>query len=83
MICCTGNVIENTLLISVRTCIVVIDYSKACNSVSHIQIFNIHNDMGCPRHIVALIHAMYFVPEDGRRNRGRPKKTWPSNSKKT
>ena len=54
MICCIQNVIENTLLISARIFIVVIDYSKAFDSVSHIQMFNMHNDMGCPRHIVEL-----------------------------
>ena len=69
MICCIQNVIENTLLMIERTFIVVID------SVSHIHIFNILNGMGCLRLIVALIHAMYWVPEDGRRKRGRPKKT--------
>ena len=32
---------------------------KAIDSVSHIQMFNILNDMGFPRHIVALIQALY------------------------
>ena len=36
--------------------------------------FNILNDMWCPRHIVALIHAVQLVPEDGSRKRGRPKR---------
>ena len=44
---------------SERTFIVFIDYSKAFDSVSHIQMFNILNDMGFPRHIVALIQALY------------------------
>ena len=39
--------------------IVFIDYSKAFHSVSHIQMFNILNDMGFSRHIVALIQALY------------------------
>ena len=39
--------------------IVFIDYSKAFDSVSHIQMVNILNDMGFPRHIVALIQALY------------------------
>ena len=39
--------------------IVFIDYSKAFNSVNHIQMFNLLNNMGFPRHIVALIQALY------------------------
>ena len=59
MLCCIQNVIEKTLLMSERTFIVCIDYSKAFDSVSHIQMFNIINDMGFPRHIVALMQALY------------------------
>ena len=44
---------------SERTFIVFIDYNKAFDSVSHIQMFNILNDMGFPRHIIALIQALY------------------------
>ena len=44
-----------TLLMSERTFIVFIDYSKALDSVSHIQMFN----MGFPRHIVEPIQALY------------------------
>ena len=57
MLCCTQNVIEKTLLMSERISIIVIDYSKAFDSVSHIQMFNVLNDMGFPRHIVALIQS--------------------------
>ena len=59
MLCCIQNVIEKTLQMSARTFIVFIDYSKAFDSVSHIQMFDILNDMGFPRHIVALIQALY------------------------
>ena len=59
MLCCIQNVIEKTLQMSERTIIVFIDYSKAFDSVSHIQMFDILNDMGFPRHIVALIQALY------------------------
>ena len=59
MLCCIQNVIEKTLQMSERTFIVFIDYSKAFDSVSHIQMFDILNDMGFPRHIVALIQALY------------------------
>ena len=59
MLCCIQNVIEKTLIMSERTFIVFIDYSKAFDSVSHIQMFDILNDMGFPRHIVALIQALY------------------------
>ena len=59
MLCCIQNVIEKTILMSERTFIVFIDYSKAFDSVSHIQMFNILNNMGFPRHIVALIQALY------------------------
>ena len=70
MLCCIQNVIEKTIIMSERTFIVFIDYSKAFDSVSHIQMFNILNDMVSPRHIVALIQALYekqsaIVPENG------------------
>ena len=57
MLCCIQNVIEKTLLMSERI-IVFIDYSKAFESISHIQMFNILNDMGFPRHIVAHRRSM-------------------------
>ena len=44
---------------SERTFIVFIDYSEACGTVSHIQMFNIFNNMGFSRYIVALIQAFY------------------------
>ena len=55
MLCCIQNVIEKTLLNSERTFIVSIDYIKAFDSGSHIQMFNTLNAMGFPRHIVARI----------------------------
>ena len=59
MLCCMQNVIEKTLLMRERTFIVFIHYSKALDSVSHIQMFNILNDTGFPKHMVALIQAVY------------------------
>ena len=59
MLCCIQNVIEKTILMSERTFIVFIDYSKAFDSVIHIHMFNILNDMGFPRPIVALVQALY------------------------
>ena len=59
MLCCIQNVIEKTLPMSERPFIVFIDYSKAFDNVSHIQMFNILNDMGLCRHIVALKQALY------------------------
>ena len=44
---------------SERIVIICIDYSKAVDSVSHIQMFDILNDVGFPRHIVALIQTLY------------------------
>ena len=44
---------------SERIFTVFIDYSMAVDSVSHIQMFDILNDIGFPRHFVALIHALY------------------------
>ena len=46
MLCCIQNVTEKTLLMSERTLIVFIDYSKAVDDVNHIQVLNMHNDMG-------------------------------------
>ena len=59
MLCCIQNVIEKTLPMSKRIFIVSIAYSEAFDSVSHILMFNILNDIGFPRHIVALIRAHY------------------------
>ena len=56
MLRCIQNVIENMLLMSERTFIGCIGYSKAFDSVGHIHMFKyLINDMGFPRHIVALI----------------------------
>ena len=44
---------------SERIFIVFIDYNKACDSVNHIQVLKIFNDMGFPRHVVAMIQALY------------------------
>ena len=52
MLCCIQDVIEKTLIMSERTFTVFNDYSKAFDSVSQIQ-------MDFPRHIVALIQALY------------------------
>ena len=39
MLCCIQNVIEKTLLMSERTLIVFIDYTKDFDSINHIQMF--------------------------------------------
>ena len=61
MLCCIQNVIEKTLVMRERTFIVFIDYSKELDSVNHIQMFNILNDTGFPKHIVALIQARSMI----------------------
>ena len=50
MLCCVLNVIEKRILMIERTFIVFIDYGKAFDSVSHIQMFNILKDMWFSRH---------------------------------
>ena len=41
-------------------CLMFVDYSKAFDTPSHVQLFNIMIDMGFPRHIVALLQGLYI-----------------------
>ena len=36
-----------------------IDYSKAFDSISQVQMFEILSEMGFPKHLVALLEALY------------------------
>ena len=37
-----------------------IDYSKAFDSISHVQLFDIMLELGFPEHIVALLQSLYI-----------------------
>ena len=39
--------------------VVFIDYRKAFDSVSQVQMFEILTEMGFPKHLVALLEALY------------------------
>jgi hypothetical protein len=61
MLCCIQVLIEKTLAMSDQACyILFIDYSKAFDSISQIQLFDMMNSMGFPRHIVSLIQGLYI-----------------------
>ena len=39
--------------------VVLIDYSKAFDNISQVQMFEILTEMGFPKHLVALLEALY------------------------
>ena len=51
--------IEKTLEIDGQAFVVFIDYSKAFDSISQVQMFEILSEMGSPKHLVALLEALY------------------------
>ena len=40
--------------------VIFIDYSKAFDSISHVQLFYIMLELGFPEHIVALLQSLYI-----------------------
>ena len=51
--------IENTIEMDGQAFVVFIDYSKAFDSISQVQMFEIPTEMGFPKHLVALLEAFY------------------------
>ena len=51
--------IENTIEMDGQAFVVFIDYSKAFDIISQVQMFEIISEMGFPKHIVALLEALY------------------------
>ena len=39
--------------------VVFIEYSKAFNSITQVQMFGILSEMGFPKHLVALLEVLY------------------------
>ncbi len=52
--------IEKTLEMDGQAFIVFIDYSKAFDSISQTQLFDILSEMGFPKHLVSLLEALYI-----------------------
>ena len=52
--------IEKTLEVDGQAFIVFIDYSKAFDSISQTQLFDILSEMGFPKHLVSLLEALYI-----------------------
>ena len=55
----------------VQAFVVFIDYSKAFHSISKVQMFEILSEMGFPKHLVALLEALYIDQSAGIRWNGR------------
>ena len=53
-------IIEKLTSTKQKASIIFIDYSKAFDTPSHIQLFNIMLQMGFPQHIVALLQGLYI-----------------------
>ena len=53
--------IEKVMGIGGQALITFIDYSKAFDSISHVQLFDIMLELGCPEHIVALLQSLYII----------------------
>ena len=51
--------IEKTIEMDVPAFVILIDYSKAFDSISQVQMFEILSEMGFPKLLVALLEALY------------------------
>ena len=51
--------IEKTIEMDGQAFVVFIDYSKALDSISQVQMFEILSEMGFPKHLVVLLEALY------------------------
>ena len=51
--------IEKTIEMDGQAFVVFIDYSKAFDTISQVQMFDIPTEMGFPKHLVALLEALY------------------------
>ena len=51
--------IEKTIEMDGQAFVVFINYSKAFDSISQVQMFEILTEMGFPKHLVALLEALY------------------------
>ena len=51
--------IEKTIEMDGQAFVVFIDYSMAFDSISQVQMFEILTEMGFPKHLVALLEALY------------------------
>ena len=52
--------IEKVMGIGCQALVTFIDYSKAFDSISHVQLFYIMLELGFPKHIVALLQSLYI-----------------------
>ena len=52
--------IEKVMGIGGQALATFIDYSKAFNSISHVQLIDIMLELGFPEHIVALLQSLYI-----------------------
>ena len=52
--------IEKVMGIGGQALITFIDYSKAFDSISHVQLFDIMLELGFPEHIVTLLQSLYI-----------------------
>ena len=53
-----ASLIEKVMGIGGQALVTFIDYSKAFDSISHVQLFDIMLELGFPEHIVALLQSL-------------------------
>ena len=59
MLVCLQILMEKILAIGEEVCIMIIDYSKVFDSISHVKLFAVMMEMGFPAHLVSLLQALY------------------------
>ena len=52
-------IIDKTIEMNGQAFVVFIDYRKAFDSISQVHMFEILSEMGYPKHLVALLEALY------------------------
>ena len=65
MLVITQVPIEKVMGIGGQALVTFIDYSKALDSISHVQLFDIMLEFGLPEHIVALLQSLYIDQTNG------------------
>jgi hypothetical protein len=60
MLCCLQVIVVKTFSMNLDAFLLFIDYSKAFDSISQVQLFDILIKMGFPKHLVAMIQNLYI-----------------------
>ena len=60
MLVITQVMIEQVMGIGGLALVTFLDYSKAFDGISHVELFDIVLELGFPEHIVALLQSLYI-----------------------